>query len=81
MRFKGKTAIVTGAAGSIGKATAMKLAGEDARVALVDIDQDKLAQVAKTIRAARGTSITLAAGRNSFRSKMRLTIPGSGFLT
>lgn len=37
MRFKGKVAIVTGAAGSIGRATTLRLAREGARVLLADI--------------------------------------------
>ena len=38
-RFAGQTAIVTGAAGGIGRATALRLAGEGARVLAVDIKQ------------------------------------------
>lgn len=37
MRFSGKVAIITGGAGEIGKATALQLAGEGARVMLVDV--------------------------------------------
>jgi NAD(P)-dependent dehydrogenase (short-subunit alcohol dehydrogenase family) len=37
-RFAGRTAIVTGGAGEIGSATAIKLAAEGARVLVVDID-------------------------------------------
>jgi len=59
MRFDGKTAIVTGAARGIGKATALRLAGEGAKVALVDIDQAGIEQVAETIRAGGGTALAL----------------------
>ena len=38
MRFTGKTAVVTGAASGIGKATVLKLAGEGATVFAADID-------------------------------------------
>jgi NAD(P)-dependent dehydrogenase (short-subunit alcohol dehydrogenase family) len=60
MKFAGKTAIVTGAANGIGKATALRLANEGAEVALVDIDQVKVEQVAGTIRAAGGTALAFA---------------------
>lgn len=42
-RFKGKVALVTGAASGIGLATAQRLASEGARVLLADIDETKLA--------------------------------------
>lgn len=61
MKFEGKTAIVTGAANGIGKATALRLADEGAKVALVDIDQEKIEQVAETIRAGGGTALALVA--------------------
>lgn len=40
-RFQGKTAIVTGAGSGIGKATAIKLAKEGAKVALFDLMNDR----------------------------------------
>ncbi len=61
MRFEGRTAIVTGAARGIGKATALRLAGEGAKVALVDIDQAGVEGVAETVRAADGTALALMA--------------------
>lgn len=39
MRFTGKTAVVTGAASGIGKATALRLASEGATVIVADIDE------------------------------------------
>jgi 3-oxoacyl-[acyl-carrier protein] reductase len=42
VRFQGQAAIVTGAAGGIGRATALRLAGEGARVLAVDIKQAEL---------------------------------------
>jgi NAD(P)-dependent dehydrogenase (short-subunit alcohol dehydrogenase family) len=39
MRFAGKTAVVTGAASGIGRATVLKLAGEGATVFAADIDE------------------------------------------
>ena len=43
--FSGKTALVTGAAVGIGRAVALKLAEEGARLALVDINEEKLGAV------------------------------------
>jgi len=61
MRFKGKSAIVTGAAHGIGKATALRLGREGARVALVDINHAGMEPVAAAIRADGGTALVLAA--------------------
>ena len=44
MRFEGKTAIVTGAAGAIGLGVAKKFCEQGARVLLTDLDQEKLDQ-------------------------------------
>ena len=41
-RFKGKVALITGAGGDIGLATALRLAEEGASIALLDIVEDKL---------------------------------------
>jgi len=48
MRFAGKTAVVTGAASGMGKATAIKLAGEGAIVVAADIDEEGGAELAAT---------------------------------
>ncbi len=49
--FEGRTAIVTGASSGIGRATALQLAGQGARVALVARSVDRLAQVREEIGA------------------------------
>ena len=46
MRLRGKTAIVTGAGGTIGEAVARRFAEEGARVALIDRDVEAVASVA-----------------------------------
>jgi len=47
----GKVALVTGAAGGLGKATAMRLAHAGANLCIVDINADGLAATAEAIRA------------------------------
>lgn len=42
-RFEGKTALVTGAASGIGRATVLRLVAEGAEVTAVDVDEDGLA--------------------------------------
>jgi NAD(P)-dependent dehydrogenase (short-subunit alcohol dehydrogenase family) len=60
MKFRNRVAIVTGAANGIGKATALKLAEEGAQVALLDLKQEKVDEVAETIRSTGGTALPLA---------------------
>ncbi len=53
---RGKAAVVTGAAGGMGEATARLLAVEGARVALIDVKQDAVERVAREIVEAGGNA-------------------------
>ncbi len=54
MRLKDKVAVVTGAASGIGRAIALAMGREGARVAALDLDADGAAAVAREISAALG---------------------------
>lgn len=68
MRFKGKTAIVTGGGRDIGRACAMKLAGEGANVAINYFSSSSGAD--ETVRAIE------AQGGNAFAMQGDLNLPG-----
>ncbi|MEV6131048.1 SDR family NAD(P)-dependent oxidoreductase [Streptomyces violaceusniger] len=53
-RFEGLTAVVTGAGGGIGRAVALRLAAEGARVALLDISTEAADRTAEAIAEAGG---------------------------
>src|SRR5262245_35944940 len=53
-RLEGKRALVTGAASGLGRATAIRLAREGARVAALDIQVQKLEETASEIQTAGG---------------------------
>lgn len=58
-RFEGKAALVTGAAAGIGRAAALRLATEGARVACADVDAAGAEAAADAIRAAGGEAWAL----------------------
>ncbi|CAG2158361.1 2,5-dichloro-2,5-cyclohexadiene-1,4-diol dehydrogenase LinX [Cupriavidus yeoncheonensis] len=60
MRLQGKAAIITGAAGGIGRATALGFAREGASIVVTDIHRDGAQEVADTINAAGGRAVALA---------------------
>ena len=49
MEIKGKVAVVTGAAGGIGEATARALAAEGARLVLVDVQAEALERLRREL--------------------------------
>ena len=60
-RLDGKVAIVTGAGGGIGRATAVRLAEEGARLGLTDLKADPLEEAAAAAREA-GAAVESVAG-------------------
>ncbi len=60
-RFEGKVAVVTGAARGIGRATALRFAAEGASVALVDIDESAVSEVAAEA-AGNGSEVLAVVG-------------------
>lgn len=52
--FEGRTALVTGAAGGIGRSTALRLAAAGARVACVDLDASGAEEVVRAIEEGGG---------------------------
>jgi len=55
-RYRGKVAVVTGAAAGIGRATALRIAAEGAAVWCADINGDGATATAQTINAHNGTA-------------------------
>jgi NAD(P)-dependent dehydrogenase (short-subunit alcohol dehydrogenase family) len=59
MLLEGKVALITGAASGIGRAIALCLAREGARVVLLDIHAARLAEVTEAVRGDGGTALPL----------------------
>src|SRR5215207_7424938 len=60
-RFDGKVVVLTGAAGGIGQATAVRFAREGARVVLVDLATAPLDDAVTAVAAAGGVALAVAA--------------------
>lgn len=56
----GSVALVTGAASGIGRATALAFAAAGARVAIADVQEEKLAETGRTILDAGGEALEIA---------------------
>jgi NAD(P)-dependent dehydrogenase (short-subunit alcohol dehydrogenase family) len=61
MNFKGKVAVISGAAAGIGRATAVAFAKHGASVALMDLNQEGLEETSTLIRQAGGEAFALRA--------------------
>lgn len=61
MRFTDKVAVVTGGGSGIGRATALALAQEEARIVVVDIDGERADQSVQLIANEGGKAITVPA--------------------
>jgi len=59
--LRGKTAVITGAATGIGRASALLFARAGARVAIADLREAELARTQADVRAAGGEVLTIAA--------------------
>ena len=61
MRLQGKSAIITGAASGIGRATALKFAREGANVIAADLDGEAVMGLTRKIEADGGSVIGIGA--------------------
>lgn len=82
-RMHGRVALVTGAGSGIGRATALLLAQEGARVAASDIDAQAAEESAALLRAAGGEAIALrldVTSTDDARSAVAATVAAFGHL-
>lgn len=59
--FEGKVVLVTGAASGLGQAASIRFAAEGARLCLIDLNSEGLAETAKIIGEAGGSCVSFAA--------------------
>ena len=72
MDFSGKVSIVTGASQGIGEAIALDLAQNGAEIILVDIQKQKLDDVARKIQDIRGKAFAYEADVSDMTQIMEL---------
>jgi NAD(P)-dependent dehydrogenase (short-subunit alcohol dehydrogenase family) len=61
MQLAGRRALVTGAGGALGRASALRFAAEGAGVAVVDIDAEAAAETVALVRAVGGQAVAVTA--------------------
>ena len=79
-RFKNKVALVTGAASGIGRATAVRLASEGAKVMLADMNADGLEETAAMISSKTAQVVFDAAQRDQCQNIVAKTVAQFGQL-
>lgn len=82
-RLEGRTAIVTGGASGIGRASALRLAAEGARIAIGDLDASGARAVVAEIEAAGGRAIAVetdVSDEAAFRALVDATVDAFGRL-
>ena len=61
MRFAGRSVIITGATGGLGRATSTRFHNEGANVALVDLSKNELNTFSQSLDSGSGNVITIEA--------------------
>jgi NAD(P)-dependent dehydrogenase (short-subunit alcohol dehydrogenase family) len=82
-RVAGKVALITGAAAGIGRATALLLAREGARLVITDIDDAGVARVADLVQERGGTALALrqdASSESGWKQAIAATLAAHGQL-
>ncbi len=77
-RFEGKVAVVTGAAGGIGRATVARFAGEGAHVVAIDLDPVALEEVALQASSLGTEVLAVAADVSDARETARWVAAATG---
>jgi len=72
MNFKGRISLVTGASQGIGEVVAVELAKEGAEVILVDVQEEKLNEVAKRIKENQGVASAYSADVSRLEQAMKV---------